>query len=209
MLQLTRVMRQAPAALALAALVLGLMASITQAFTVWGPKWTNANASYTLDGSYTSQGSGWANSANTAAVDWNGVTSSPFVFGVNANSSNHVQALNIANQCGNCLAWTLKWNNGNDFTQFTIQVNIGSGYAFYDGTQAGQLPTNYYDLASVMRHEFGHALGLCHSNAAGLLMFTNLAQGQVYPVDNDAANGDAFIYNPNYNGPGPTGGCIP
>ncbi len=117
--------------------------------------------------------------------------------------------MNIANQCNDCLAITDKASNGNTFTQFTVKVNIGSGYAFYDGTQAPSLPPNYFDLASLMRHEFGHSLGLCHSNAAGLLMFTNLAQGQVYPIDNDAADGDAFIYNPSYNGPGPTGGCIP
>ncbi len=204
---------QRPFAALMFALFLALMvAASAQAYTVWGPKWPNANATYVIDSSYSNQGPGWDDRATYAVADWNGVTSSPFVFGQMSTSDNHIRALNIANECNDCLAWTRRWNSfwdPNEFIQFIVEVNIGSGYAFYDGTQAPSIPSNYYDLETVMRHELGHALGLCHSGGSGLLMSPTLPQGVVRPIDNDAANGDAYIYNPDYAGPDPEGGCIP
>lgn len=201
----SRATRRASMALVSAVLLLTAIANIAQAYTVQGPTWTGANATYVLDSSFTGQSSGWANSADTAASDWNAVSTSPFVFGSNSGSNNHVDAANISS-CG-CIAQTAHAWNGSNYTQFTTTVNIGSGYAFYDGTQAPTLPSNYHDLKSVMRHELGHALGLCHSSQSYMLMYPSQSAGLEYLVDTDASNGDSYLYSSSYSGPGPDGGC--
>lgn len=33
------------------------------------------------------------------------------------------------------------------------------------------IPSGYYDLKTVLRHELGHGLGLCHSGTPGTLMY--------------------------------------
>lgn len=120
-------------------------------------------------------------------LDW--TYSGAFGFSSSSSSSNHIQVADIADDssCSGCLALTSVW--GNPIYQFRIEVNIGSGYAFYDGTQAPSLPSNFYDLRSIMRHELGHAQGLCHSSNSSYLMYRAFGTGQIKLVDTDAING--------------------
>jgi hypothetical protein len=180
-----------------------------EAFTVRGPKWNTTTVTYTNDSSFTSQGSGWAGRSDGAAQDWNNAPG-PFTFSKYSLSGQHVQAQNLSGDpsCGGCLAIT--YSNSNccgTMTSFNIIVNVGSGYSFYDGTQAPSLPRNYYDLRTVMRHEFGHGMGLCHSSVGGQLMHVGQAQGEIKVVDTDASNGARYLYESGYSGPGPSGGC--
>jgi hypothetical protein len=88
-------------------------------------------------------------------------------------------------------------------------VDNVDGYPFYDGTQASSLPSNYYDLRSIPRHELGHVVGLCHSGGTTTrLMYAVLTKGVVKPIDYDAATGDRWIYNRGAAGTAPEGVCI-
>lgn len=174
-----------------------------QAYTVMTGKWASYSTTYVRDSSYNNQGSGWPSMFDTAASNW--TTFGAFGFYESTSSSNHIQAANIASSCGGCLALTSVYNN--PINQFTVVVNIGSGYAFYDGTQGGTIPPNYYDLQSIMRHELGHAQGLCHSSNSSYLMYRAFSTGQVKPLDTDAKNGSKYLYMAGYTGPGPEGPC--
>ncbi len=88
-----------------------------------------------------------------------------------------------------------------------MEIFTGCGHAFYDGTQAPSLPSNYYDLRSIIRHELGHAIGLCHSVATSNLMHVSLLQGNIYNVDNDARDGVSYLYNSAYTGNPPELAC--
>lgn len=183
-----------------------------QAYTLRGVTWSPANASYVRDTSFNNFGNGWINSMDTAVSDWNSFFQAPFYFWYSSGSGNHVQAGNLGCGSGHNLGQAnLAWNTStNYFTSFTLIVNVACGDPYYDGTQASSIPSNYYDLKSILRHELGHALGLCHSSTyTSLLMYPSRQVGIYYPVDSDAINGDQDIYCATCAVPGPTGGCIP
>jgi hypothetical protein len=97
--------------------------------------------------------------------------------------------------------------NPNIIYYFVVYINTYGGFAFYDGTQSPTLPSNYYDLRTLMRHEIGHGIGLCHTNyGTGYLMSTQIAQGVAIGTDADATDGENHIYNG--TSPGPSGSCI-
>lgn len=51
-----------------------------------------------------------------------------------------------------------------------VIVNIGPGYGFWDGQNPSYFPSNWYDLRTLLRHEIGHAYGLCHAETDGPVM---------------------------------------
>lgn len=182
---------------------------ITYAFTTFigDAKWANANPGYIIDSSYSSQGPGWTNVANNSANDWNTLTQSALRFFYNGGAgNNHITAGGLSCS-GGILAGTVNTYSGNTITNFTIEVNIGCGYPFYDGTQAPTLPPNYYNLQSVVEHEMGHGIGLCHSAKSGVLMSPGLSPGVNQTRKKDDNQGNRFLYQAGYSGPGPTARC--
>jgi len=175
------------------------------AFTLRAWKWPAESTTYKIDSTYTNSGTGWNSRLSSAISGW---ALTGFSYTQNSSSVNVIKAGSHP-QCGaGCAAYTSNWITGGTTTKFEIVVNTVSGIAFYDGTQGPSIPSNYYDLGTIMRHELGHALGLCHSAAPNSrLMSTILAVATIKSVDTDATNGE----NNKYNGQTNTsdGACIP
>lgn len=177
------------------------------AYTLSGWKWPNHKATYKITSNFGNQGPGWKQRALDAITNWNAVKSSAFSFESKSSSNNIIDA--SSQSCGNtCLAETTPSYNGSTMTKFVLKINVYQGFAFYDGSQAPTVPSNYYDLRSTMRHELGHALGLDHSGTGdACLMSTQTRPGVERPLDKDAKDGLLYLYDSKYKGPGP-GGCI-
>jgi predicted Zn-dependent protease len=171
-----------------------------RAYTVFSAKWASPSASYVQDGSF-SQWLGFAPTFSGAASDWN--STGRFNFYSSVSSANHIKA---DEYIGTDLAGTRRTVTGSYITQFNLIVNTYSGFRWYIGSPP--VPSGYYDLRTVLRHELGHALGLCHSHSTSTLMYTTVYQAQSKPVDNDAIYGADYLYHFNQYEPGPEGGCF-
>lgn len=189
-----------------------LSSADTQAYTVLTRVWPTANTTYTKDTDFVNMGTGWVAAADAAAASWN--ATGAFTFSANTSSINHLQAHSLG--AGSCskVANTHRSNIvGQTYTEyFIIEVNTGSpcNFNFYTGT--GTPMSNQYDLRSVLRHEFGHALGLNHTAATGKLMTAGnlgVGTGVIRLVDADASNGAKYLYDPSYAGVFPEGPAEP
>ena len=83
---------------------------------------------------------------------------------------------------------------GNLIYRFT-EVDVRFNNAFSWQTSSGC--SNGFDLAGVSTHEFGHAVGLGHSNVNGSTMFPSVApcDFSVASLGNDDKSGYSAIYN--------------
>ncbi len=84
-----------------------------------------------------------------------------------------------------------------------VQTPISDGWTmkFYDGgiiwaDGPGNPNFNQFDIQAVACHEFGHALGLGHTNSGGATMQASIGNGQVSPrsIENDDIAGVQFLY---------------
>ena len=151
-------------------------------------------------------GPGWVSRLRDAILEWNTVSSTEgwfFWYKYVATSQNVVTAADLRGDpscqlaSGQCLANTYKY--GSPYSRFEIKVNIGPGYAFYDGSQASVLPSNYYDLRTILRHELGHAAGICHSKFPIAVMKPSFSTGEIVVVQADDRNALRYLYKPGYN----------
>jgi hypothetical protein len=71
-----------------------------------------------------------------------------------------------------------------------------SPWVFYDNPAFGPSASQHYDLQGIATHEYGHALGLDHSNSQGATMFSaSLLNGTDYrTIENDDIQGIRTIY---------------
>lgn len=195
--------------------------STVNAYVVEGRKWSSGNPDYGYDTSISSQNNGaWVGRLSNAVAEWNSISQSnnwAFWYKYDNSSINRVRSANIAAvpACASvgptpCLALTDMYpgSTSTTYSKFILTINTGSGYAFYDGSQASYLPSNYYDLRTVFRHELGHALGLCHANNdSTAVMWYKITIGTVKQIGPDDRNGLRYIYWPGYNSTSPSGDC--
>lgn len=194
--------------LSLAVLFFLLGVSVGHAYTLWGPKWPNANPRYVFDDSFKNQNAGWHNTGEAAVNNWNNIGDTPFRFtAVGGEGENHIGAGFLISGCAN-LAETSRIAPFGNFTNFTVVVNVQCDFPFYDGTQAPQIPSNYYSLRTLVLHELGHGMGLCHTLKPKPVMGF-VPVGSIKLLAKDDKQGNRKIYNPNYGGIGPEGDCIP
>ena len=160
-------------------------------------------------------GGAWATRLRNAIAEWNGVSSGEgwfFWYRYDNANANRTKALDLRgdSRCtvvpGGCLALTYKY--GNPYNRFDVVINVGSGHSFYDGTQSPTLPSNYYDLRTIFRHEFGHAAGICHSGVSSAVMRPAFSTGSDVVITADDRNALRYLYKPGYTLTSPSGSCI-
>lgn len=170
----------------------------SQAYTIYSRAWPAANTTYRRVASYDNQGADWIAAANAADAEWAGF----FQFNLDNNSPNLMGTIQLGGGVSPLGVTTFFPAVGPYQIGFTL--NINRDQPFYTG--AGATPFNRYNLRTVLRHEFGHALGLYHSAGANTLMNGVLPiSAQPRFVDQDATNGANFLYNPGAGAPIPEG----
>lgn len=80
--------------------------------------------------------------------------------------------------------------NGNIHTEFDLRINNNFSGTFSNGSFGGG-----HDRVTVLRHEFGHGVGLDHSGTASRLMGASLSANQVKDIGTDEIRGYNCIYN--------------
>ncbi|GEM_PF-3404241 len=95
---------------------------------------------------------------------------------------------------------TVSYSNGSSYVETDVSFNEET-YTFVDGNPSAQ---GQADLLSIAVHEFGHSLGLAHSNQNGSSMLPGYSGGTAErSLSNDDINGVCALYGGGGN-PGPT-----
>lgn len=148
----------------------------------WGGSWPQSVVDYN-----NVQLIAWRNVINQARNDWNG-TGARFTFGLGS-SNNKISV--TYNPNSNALATTTvyrQWVLWGNVVKCTVSINIAHDF---------NPPFGYgYNLATVMRHEFGHWLKLNHTNPPSLMQ-PYLSPGEVRYIGNDDRNAIRAIYGSN------------
>ncbi|AXG70709.1 hypothetical protein KORDIASMS9_02955 [Kordia sp. SMS9] len=80
--------------------------------------------------------------------------------------------------------------SGSIHTEFDLRINSNFSGTFSNGATGGG-----HDRATVLRHEFGHGVGLDHTGTASRLMGASLGVNQVKNIGQDEIRGYNCIYN--------------
>lgn len=110
----------------------------------------------------------------------------------NGNASGRNQGVNIISAItqsgGGAIAWMYGGASG-----WTIEF-IDSDFTFADGP--GSIPGNQMCIQAINTHEYGHALGLDHSNVNGATMWPSASYGSTGPrsINSDDQAGVQAIY---------------
>lgn len=130
-------------------------ASSAGAFVLLGPEWLDHSVRY----DESALGNPWQNAAANGASEWTDVTSSGFEWITDTSGGNDVTVGSIDGSGG-----TLAVTSVSSFLGLITDADIefDSAESWYRGT--GTPSATQYDGWSVAAHEFGHALGLAHTN---------------------------------------------
>lgn len=146
------------ALLALALALATSMASSSQvgAWNPIGPKWPNPTAQYDKH----TLSSSWQSVADFGAVQWDNVTPSPWDWVSNDSSNNDITRGSIDGS-RRTLAVTNIYYSGNTITRITMKFDSAESWYLGSGTPgSGQI-----DGRSVSAHEFGHGIGVGHTQS--------------------------------------------
>lgn len=162
-------------------------------YTTFG-LWTTNNVNYSYSPYLPS---GFRSPTNLGAVAWNNVTTSSWTFNRVSSSSNYVEYAGVDGALGAAAVTTL-YMSGNQITRFVIRYDSSENW--YTGSSVPG--STQIDAWSVASHEFGHALGLDHSQAANCpgnysdATMCNITLGETRwrSLATDDANGVTFLY---------------
>ncbi len=145
--------------IALAVFAFGLTAQPTLAYNYAGYRWSGSWPTVVVDSSQIYL-IAWKDTISRAMGDWNGA-GARFTL-TEGSSANKVST--VYDPGSSALATTYisrQWWGGGDVSKVTVRINNAKSFSPPSGGQ--------YDLASVMRHEFGHWLVLNHTNPVSLM----------------------------------------
>jgi hypothetical protein len=156
---------------------------------------------------FSALGSNYLAALNDAINDWN-ATNTQITFSQDSASAHHIGAADLGDRPLATTTMPLPPGTNFRFTNFTLQINTRYLSQFYIGPRTSTPPPDLYNLRTVIRHELGHAVGMCHTwYDRQALMYPNSYQGEVHNVDSDALSGANYIFNPSANYAMPEGGC--
>lgn len=139
------------------------------------------------------------NQANYAASDWNSQLQNYFSFRkTSSRNDNAVTYEALTGTHKDSLAVTFKsyipkLDSSGWYPIAKAPVVINTKYSW--DTSSNSCATNKYHLRSVLRHEFGHVLGLDHqSSISSACMYPTIGQGVIRSLTSDDINGAKSIY---------------
>jgi len=160
-------------------------------------KWATNSASYKYDLSLPST---FYYAVDKGASQWTGSDTSSWYWIVNSPSSINVVAAGIIDGPLGVAAQTIKWKTNSKIIQMKIEFDSEENW----NTRAIRPTADQVDLLSVSTHEFGHALGLrhtqpmpyCPNNSTASTMCNTLALGTNYMrnLEDDDENGLWSLY---------------
>lgn len=174
------------------------------AFTTFSRFWNAKSATFRIDSSVFNLGGNWATLVRLAQADWN--STGLFTLTEDSNSQNVVRAASLSSPA---YVVTNPFFGGALRTSADIVINTNQLPNMYSGLSSA-VTSNRPDFLTIMRHEFGHFIGLGHTMLSpSNIMYPNPPSGIRLPIDSDARNGVEYIYNvlSSYmpEGPGPNG----
>ncbi|MEO3944146.1 matrixin family metalloprotease [Gorillibacterium sp. CAU 1737] len=126
---------------------------------------------------------GWYNNAFTRKVYFQNLNSSNSIKAYTQNYKNEIFKTNYGT--GESLMVTQRWNSGGNTVEADVLINTS-----YYWSNESVCPPGNYDLSTVMLHEFGHVLGLDHSeNTKAIMRPTFKATEMQRTLDKDDING--------------------
>lgn len=155
-------------------------------------QWAGTNTGYDRS----SLSSSWQSAVGYGAAGWNSVSGSSWYFWVGNHSPNKVTRGWVDGYNGT-LAQNSSYVSGSTITGFNMVYDVSENWYLGTGT-----PESWkVDARSITRHEFGHALGLSHSDSAcntnsRPTMCSGYTKGTTYKrsLEGDDRNGLISLY---------------
>jgi hypothetical protein len=176
-----------------------LFSGTAKAYVLLGVTWPQPRMTYVVNPANLDLDPALVQPALQAGADAWRLQAGRFVFafaGFTTQMTNTLDGVNLVvfrNEIsGSAIATTYSWSSGSRIVEADI-VFWDGGFRFFSGS-AGC--ANGYYIEDVAAHEFGHALGLGHSNVAGATMFPSLSScnQQARSLDPDDIAGVSAIY---------------
>ncbi len=170
--------------MATVALVTLIVPNISWAYSYPGYKWDSAVVGYDTSGLGNTT---WRSIATTAMSNWN-AAGAKFQL-VNSSGSQNTMSYYWDNS--EVLAYNQRSRQYVVFGKMTKSViKVNNFHLFNPPYRSGE----YFDLASVLRHELGHTIPLDHVGTRTALMYPSFATGEVRTLTSDEINGIRAIY---------------
>ena len=163
-------------------------------YVVNGWRWPNAKAVMyfeSLSGAHNNQ-------ANYAASDWNNALNGLFTFSKSSsNTTNSVKYGTLSGTNKNALAITsVSHSSSKDsdgwYKILKAPVTLNSSFSW--DTSSNSCSSSKFHLRSVLRHEFGHVLGLNHSGTPSACLYPSMSKGEIKTLSSDDIKGGKDIY---------------